>query len=195
MAEYANPKNDTPVFNPIEFLTLETQSAVSTDVAGLQEEIDALDAQIVVQETALSKIGLPNITLALQTTFTTTSNGGQWTAYTASLTAGVYLVKFFVYATCAQSNGEGIKQIQSFYTAGTSSTRNQTCGLYLYTKHTTQQICAVSFQQEFLIVATATTSYNFAAAGLTWNGTNITYNNAAFGTIGKGATISIMRIK
>lgn len=95
MAEYASPKNDTPVFNPIEFLTLETQSAVSTDVDGLQEEIDALDAQIVVQETALSTIGLPNITLALQTTFTTTSNGGQWTAYTASLSAGVYLVKFF----------------------------------------------------------------------------------------------------
>lgn len=195
MAEYASPKNDTPVFNPIEFLTLETQSAVSTDVDGLQEEIDALDAQIVVQETALSTIGLPNITLALQTTFTTTSNGGQWTAYTASLSAGVYLVKFFVYATCATGNGEGIKQIQSFYTIGTSNTRNQTSGLYLYAKHGLQQVCAVSFQQQFLIVATATTSYKFGASGLTYNGTNITYNNAAFGTIGKGATISIMRIK
>jgi hypothetical protein len=195
MAEYASPKNDTPVFNPIEFLTLETQSAVSTDIDGIQEEIDALDAQIVVQETALSKIGLPNTTLALQTTFTTTSNGGQWTAYTASFTAGVYLVKFFVYATCGTASNEGIRQIQSFYTIGSSATRYQVCGLYLYAKHLTQQICAVSFQQEFLIVATATTSYKFGASGLTYNGTNITYNNAPFGTLGKGATISIMRIK
>jgi hypothetical protein len=195
MAEYASPKNDTAIFNPIEFFTLEKSSAVSTDITGLQEEIDTINDELVVLETALSTIGLPNTTLALQTTFTTTSNGGQWTAYTASLSAGVYLVKFYVYATCSQNNGEGIKQIQSFYTIGSSSSRNQTSGLYLYAKHGNQQVCAVTFQQQFLIVATATTSYKFGASGLTYNGTNITYNNANFPVIGKGATISIMRIK
>jgi hypothetical protein len=195
MAEYASPKNDTPVFNPIEFFTLEKSSAVSTDITGLQEEIDTINDELVVLETALSTIGLPNTTLALQTTFTTTSNGGQWTAYTASLNAGVYLVKFFVYATCSKNNGEGIKQIQSFYTIGSNASRFQTSGLYLYAKHGLQQVCAVAFQQQFLIVATATTTYKFGASGLTYNATNITYNNAPFGTLGKGATISIMRIK
>ena len=195
MAEYSAPKNDTPVFNPIEFLTLEKASAVSADTAGLQEEIDTINAELVVLETALSKIGLPNTTINLTTTYTTTSNGGLWSAYSASFTAGVYLVKFYVYATCSKNNGEGIKQIQTFYSVGTSTARNQTSGLYLYSKHGNQQVCAVSFQQQFLIVATATTTYKFGASGLTYNATNITYNNADFAVIGKGSTISIMRIK
>jgi hypothetical protein len=192
MAQYANPKNFTPIFNPIEFVTLVTASAESTDIDGIQEEIDNLNAELIVLETALSTIGLPNVSLVNTTQSLYMGTNVEQILMALTLSPGVYIIKMMSLAVV--SSGSALISLFNYFRVGTSTTRNQIGGQYNF--NVNGSVLSMTFQQEFIINVTTQAVYNFCQVGVLGAGTSkIQLNMASYGNLGPGSPISLMRIK
>lgn len=191
MAQYASPKNDTPIFNPKEFLQLVTTSAESGDITGIQEEIDNLNDELTVLETALSTIGLPNVALT-NTTTAAVSNGVEHILMSLTLSPGVYIIKMMSIASVP--SGSALTTLKNYYRIGTGGAQNQSAGQYNF--NVNGSVMNMTFQQQFIITVTTQAVYTFCEqANLGQGSGQITFNNANYGNLGPGSPISLMRIR
>lgn len=193
--QYSPPKNDNPIFNPIEFLPKITVSPVSANVTALQEEIDIINEEIITLQNEISTIGLPNITIPYTATRSETlASGSQSNTATISFDAGVFLVKFMAYAECPQN--DSLKYLISYF-IGEHGTEQQN-GFYTYAPNGNQQFGTLTFQQQFIVKLTAPRSVAFYQRAATINGGNISYNSfltQSWALMGTGSPISILRIR
>jgi hypothetical protein len=192
MAQYASPKNDTPIFNPKEFVALVTTTAESGDIAGIQEEIDNLNDELTVLETSLSTIGLANVTLTNTTQYLYIGTNVEFNLMALTLSPGVYIIKMMIIA--AVSSGSSLSTLYSYFRIGTSTTRNQTGGQY--NQNVNGSVLNMTFVQQFIINVTAQAVYNFCAVGVLGQGSSkIQFNVANYNSLGPGSPISLMRIR
>jgi hypothetical protein len=191
MAQYASPKNDTPIFNPVEFLQLVTVSAESGDITGIQEEIDNLNDELTVLETALSTIGLANVAL-VNTATAVVSTGVEHILMSLTLSPGVYLIKMMSVATV--SSGTALITLKNYYRIGTAATQNQASGQYNF--NVNGSVLNMTFQQQFIITVTTQAVYNFCELAFIGTGSGkITFNTANYDYLGPGSPVSLMRIR
>ena len=193
MAQYASPKNDTPIFNPKEFVALVTTTAESGDISGIQEEIDNLNDELTVLETSLSTIGLANVALTNTATASVATNK-EHILMALTLSPGVYIIKMMSVASVSASSGSALKELYNYYRIGTSTVRNQIGGQF--NVNTNGSVPNMTFQQQFIITVTAQAVYNFCEICVLGQGQgNITFNSVNYNSLGAGSPISLMRIR
>lgn len=193
MAQYASPKNDNPIFNPKEFVGLVTTTAESGDITGIQEEIDNLNDELTVLETALSTIGLANVALTNTATASVATNK-EHILMSLTLSPGVYVIKMMSVASVSATSGSALKELYNYYRIGTSTVRNQIGGQF--NVNVNGSVPNMTFQQQFIITVTAQAVYNFCEIAVLGQGQgNITFNSVNYGYIGPGSPISLMRIR